>query len=175
MKFALTWWEGPGGSQVDYEAAQKRAFDCLLELADALEPELPPVSCAHREVRWLRGDRNRQAIRCAQIDHCVRGLQFPSRACSRCGGCCGGRIRIRIRIRIRSDRVVGFNGSVNEFPALSACRASTTFQTQQTRRIGPLPVLPNCRMRQVLSAADVALRESRFPDYIDDARSPSFS
>lgn len=84
-----------------------KGLGCLLELADALEPELPPVSCAHREVRWLRGDRNRQAIRCAQIDHCVRGLQFPSRACSRCGGCCGG--------RIRSDRVAGFNGSVNEF------------------------------------------------------------
>jgi hypothetical protein len=27
MKYVLTWWERPGGSTADYEAAQKRLLD----------------------------------------------------------------------------------------------------------------------------------------------------
>ena len=31
MKYVLTWWERPGGSYADYEAAQKRVLDVFQE------------------------------------------------------------------------------------------------------------------------------------------------
>jgi hypothetical protein len=31
MKYVLTWWERPGGSHADYEAAQKRVLDVFQE------------------------------------------------------------------------------------------------------------------------------------------------
>ena len=76
MKYVLTWWERPGGSYADYEAAQKRVLNVF-------EPwEMPESLDIHQFVVRVGefggySSRAGQCGRCAKTDCDLCGLPVP--------------------------------------------------------------------------------------------------
>ena len=81
MKYVLTWWERPGGSAADHEAAQKRILDIFQKW------EIPETLTFHQFLVRVGEFGGYAALetdnfgRSREVDRDLRGLPVPPRTC----------------------------------------------------------------------------------------------
>jgi hypothetical protein len=90
MKYVLTWWERPGGSYADYEAAQKRVLNVFepWEMPESLDIQQFVVRVGEFGGYMVLETDNVADVQ--KTDYNLRGLPVPPRPRHGRHGCRGG-------------------------------------------------------------------------------------